>query len=95
MTTPVDSKEFSNIAANTATFVLKGGVYAIAAVATFGGGSVELQALGPTRRPFCRSLQRILLVRRSSSRLPVRSKVTCRRAPIGLRLRRRPRFFAR
>ncbi len=42
-----DSQEFSNIAANTAAFKLQGGYYMVAAVATFGGGSVELQALGP------------------------------------------------
>jgi hypothetical protein len=47
MTTPTDAREFSNIAATTAAFALKGGSYLIAAVATFGGGNVELQALGP------------------------------------------------
>jgi hypothetical protein len=47
MSDPVDSKEFSNIAATTAAFVLNGGYYMVAAVATFGGGSVELQILGP------------------------------------------------
>lgn len=47
MTTAVDSKSFSNIAATTAAFGLKGGYYLVAAIATFGGGSVELQGLGP------------------------------------------------
>jgi hypothetical protein len=47
MTTAVDGKNFSNIAASTPAFYLKGGYYAVAAVATFGGGSVELQALAP------------------------------------------------
>ena len=47
MSDPVDSKEFSNIAATTAAFTLNGGYYMVAAVATFGGGSVELQMLGP------------------------------------------------
>jgi hypothetical protein len=47
MTTAVDSKEFSNISATTAAFTLKGGYYMVAVVATFGGGNVELQALGP------------------------------------------------
>jgi hypothetical protein len=47
VTTAVDGQEFSNISATTAVFYLKGGFYMVAAVATFGGGSVELQALGP------------------------------------------------
>jgi hypothetical protein len=47
VTTAVDSKTFSNISATTAAFTLKGGYYVVAAVATFGGGNVELQALGP------------------------------------------------
>jgi hypothetical protein len=47
MGTAADGKLFSNIAATTASFGLDGGYYMVAAVATFGGGSVELQALGP------------------------------------------------
>jgi hypothetical protein len=47
MSDPVDSKEFSNIAATTAAFPLDGGYYMVAVVATFGGGNVELQVLGP------------------------------------------------
>jgi hypothetical protein len=47
MSDPVDAKEFSNISATTAAFTLNGGYYMVAAVATFGGGSVELQMLGP------------------------------------------------
>lgn len=47
MTTPVDAQSFTNISANTAAFPLKGGYYMVSAVATFGGGNVELQALGP------------------------------------------------
>jgi hypothetical protein len=47
MTTTVDDKSFSSISANTAAFTLKGGYYMVAAVATFSGGSVELQLLGP------------------------------------------------
>jgi hypothetical protein len=47
MATSTDSKSFSNIAATTAAFVLKGGKYLVEALATFGGGSVKLQALGP------------------------------------------------
>jgi hypothetical protein len=45
--TATESKAFSNIAANTAAFTLKGGKYAVAVVATFGGGSVKFQTLGP------------------------------------------------
>jgi uncharacterized membrane protein YeiH len=47
MTTPVDSREFSNIAATTAPFALDGGYYMVAAIATFGGGTVKFQLLGP------------------------------------------------
>jgi hypothetical protein len=47
MTTPLDAKQFSNIAATTAPFELDGGYYLVAVVATFGGGNVELQLLGP------------------------------------------------
>lgn len=42
-----DSISFSNISATTAAFKLDGGKYAVAAIATFGGGSVKLQRLGP------------------------------------------------
>lgn len=42
-----DSKLFSNISATTAAFNLNGGQYTVAVVATFGGGSVQLQMLGP------------------------------------------------
>lgn len=52
MTTAVDGKSFSNIAANTASFYLKGGYYMVTAVATFGGGNVELQGLGPDGSTF-------------------------------------------
>jgi hypothetical protein len=47
MTTAVDGARFSNISATTAAFALKGGYYMVAVVATFGGGNVELQGLGP------------------------------------------------
>jgi hypothetical protein len=36
-----------NIAATTATFPLKGGCFCLDAVATWGGGSLTLQRLGP------------------------------------------------
>jgi hypothetical protein len=52
VTTAVDGAEFSNISATTAVFALKGGFYVMAAVATFGGGSVELQMLGPDQSTF-------------------------------------------
>jgi hypothetical protein len=52
VTTPVDSKEFSNISATTAAFTLKGGYYSLACVATFGGGNVELQVLGPDQSTY-------------------------------------------
>jgi hypothetical protein len=42
-----DSISFSNIATTTAAFTLQGGEYAVASTATFGGGSVKLQRLGP------------------------------------------------
>jgi hypothetical protein len=38
---------FANISATTAAFIVAGGVYALSVVATFGGGSVQLQLLGP------------------------------------------------
>lgn len=38
---------FSNISANTAAFKLTGGRYLACATATFGGGSIKLQKLGP------------------------------------------------
>lgn len=42
-----DSVLFSNIAATTSAFILYGGYYKFAVVATWGGGSVKLQLLGP------------------------------------------------
>lgn len=42
-----EAVHFSNISASTSAFTLKGGRYAFAAVATFGGGTIKLQALGP------------------------------------------------
>lgn len=41
----VEKVAFSNIAATTAAFNLRGGQYAVDVVATFGGGSVTLQKL--------------------------------------------------
>jgi len=40
-----DGAKFSNIAANTAAFTLRGGSYGITVHATFGGGNVVLQRL--------------------------------------------------
>ncbi len=45
MSSVAESKQFSNISATTSPFVLKGGKYGVAVVATFGGGSVILQGL--------------------------------------------------
>jgi len=42
-----EAKTFSNIAATTLPFNLKGGLYTLTATATFGGGSVAVQILGP------------------------------------------------
>jgi hypothetical protein len=47
MSTSTDGAIFSNISATTAAFQLRGGKYGAASVATFGGGSVKLQTLGP------------------------------------------------
>lgn len=45
--TSTESVGFSNISASTSPFALRGGKYAAAVLATFGGGSVTLQMLGP------------------------------------------------
>lgn len=42
-----DAQLFSNISATTAAFALSGGLFQLTVVATFGGGSVTLQMLGP------------------------------------------------
>jgi hypothetical protein len=42
-----DAQKFSNISASTSPFILFGGRYAVNVVATFGGGSVSIQQLGP------------------------------------------------
>ena len=47
MATATDFAKFSNISATTALFTLRGGLYAVAVHATFGGGSVKLQTLLP------------------------------------------------
>lgn len=47
MGTPVDGQNWTNIAATPAAFYLKGGYYMLSAVATWGGGNVELKMLGP------------------------------------------------
>jgi hypothetical protein len=46
MATSTEAKLFSNIAATTAAFALRGGKYAVAATAT-GTGTMGLQMLGP------------------------------------------------
>jgi hypothetical protein len=50
--TAVDAVRFSNISASTAAFALNGGAYMAAVVATFGGGTVKLQALGPDQATY-------------------------------------------
>lgn len=47
MAWPGEAVKFSNISATTAPFVLKGGQYQYTVVATWGGGSVTLEQLGP------------------------------------------------
>ena len=45
MSASTDAYQFSNISATTAAFQLQGGIYSIAANATWGGGTVKLQGL--------------------------------------------------
>ncbi len=45
MSEATDAYQFSNISATTAAFQLQGGMYSYAANATWGGGTVKLQAL--------------------------------------------------
>jgi hypothetical protein len=52
MASSTDGASFSNISASTAAFQLQGGKYAAAAIATWGGGSAKLQALGPDGSTF-------------------------------------------
>ena len=47
MPTSSDGASFTNISANTAAFKLGGDKYNVMAVATFGGGNVAFQVLGP------------------------------------------------
>ena len=42
-----EGAQFSDISATTAAFTFLGGIFAILASATWGGGTVKLQALGP------------------------------------------------
>lgn len=43
----IENNSFSNISATPASFVLRGGNYAVTVHATWGGGSVTLQRLSP------------------------------------------------
>src|SRR5579872_4962394 len=56
MTAPVynapGAANLSNVSANSAQFQLTGGIYVLSAIATWGGGSVELQKLGPDGSTF-------------------------------------------
>ena len=47
MRATADGQLFANIAATTSGFALSGGLYSLNAVATWGGGNVALQVLGP------------------------------------------------
>lgn len=42
-----DGRNWLSIAATPANFALKGGTYMLLAHATWGGGNIEVQALGP------------------------------------------------
>jgi hypothetical protein len=42
-----EARTFSNIAATPTSFALKGGLYGLTVIATFGGGNVALQRLSP------------------------------------------------
>lgn len=42
-----DGKHFDSISADTEAFPLVGGLYQIAVLATFGGGNVVMEQLGP------------------------------------------------
>jgi len=52
MATAEDGQLFGPISASTGSFRLNGGDYLMAAVATWGGGNVELQALGPDQATY-------------------------------------------
>jgi len=43
----MDARSFRNISSTPPAFGLLGGKYAVAVTATFGGGSVKFQTLGP------------------------------------------------
>ena len=47
-----DGVRFDNLSATPASFKLQGGRYAIAVAATWGGGSVTLNQLGPDNSTF-------------------------------------------
>lgn len=47
MATATEAKSFTGLSSSTAVFGLRGGKYAVAAVATWGGGSAKLQTVGP------------------------------------------------
>lgn len=47
MATATEANRQSNISATTSAFALRGGRYMCAASATWGGGTVKLQVLGP------------------------------------------------
>lgn len=67
----VDSISFSNIAANTASFQLKGGCYGVTVSATFGGGSVTLQRLAADGATFVTCLTAFSAAGYATVNLPI------------------------
>lgn len=49
-------RTYSNISADTAAFMLRGGLYAVTASATWGGGSVTLQKLAADESTYVTAL---------------------------------------
>ena len=66
-----ESVVFSNIAATTAPFALRGGKYAFAVIATFGGGSVTLQVLGPDNSTWLTAMTAVTVAGTANADLPV------------------------
>lgn len=69
----VETKNFSNISATTAAFVLRGGQYGVTVTATFGGGSVTLQRLGPDASTYVTCLTAFTAAGYATANLPAGS----------------------
>lgn len=65
-----DGTVFSNISATTSAFALKGGLYGIDVVATFGGGSVTLQRLAADGSTYVTALTAFTAAGYSTAYLP-------------------------